>query len=66
MNQRMAQSRNDAIDQWLLALEQELADHGFPVVGVSGELVFEEVDEGALVVAFAEEVAPVVESDFAR
>src|SRR5271154_3047908 len=35
-----------------------------PVIAVLDELVFEEVNEGALVLPFAEEGAPIVESNF--
>lgn len=45
-------------------VEEEFQDDGFPVIAHEDELVFKEVDEGALVFPLAEEVAVVVEGDF--
>ena len=59
----MAESGDNAVDEWIWSREQEVSNHRPPVVAVRGKLVFKEVDPGSLVFALAKVVAPVVERD---
>ena len=62
----MPETRDDTVDEWLFAPEHEVSDNGLPVVAMLNQFVLEEIDKGALVFTFAEEVTPVVEGDLAR
>ena len=48
------------------SLEEEFRDDGFPVIAHEDELVFEEVNEGSLVLALSQVVPVVVEGDLGR
>lgn len=69
----MAEPGCEAVEHWGwvggflgAGLEEKACYDSFPVVAHEHELVFEEIDEGTLVLAFSEEVAVVVEGDFGR
>ena len=64
VDERVAEAADEAVHERVGAPEEELGDHGAPVVAVRDELVLEEVDKRALVLLAAEEVPPVVERDF--
>lgn len=49
--ERVLTAADDVVDERVRALEEVMLSHGFPVVAVFGDLVFEEVHVGALVPA---------------
>jgi hypothetical protein len=72
VDERVAQTGGQTVENGLAvwartcALEEEFFDHGFPVVALQNELIFKEVDKGALVGLSAEELSVVVQGDFGR
>lgn len=51
VDQGMAESRDEIVDERLLALQQEFVEELMPVVAIFDELIFEEVDKCSLVSA---------------